>query len=497
MGKTARWFRGLLGGKKAGGPEVASDVKPAKEKKRWGFVKSSKDKDRTAPIASAEEPRKGSYREVPSSSYGDGSVDPNKHAIAVAAATAAVAEAAVAAAQAAAAVVRLTSSGRCAAAYVSGRREDCAAIKIQAAFRGYLARRALKALRGLVKLQALVRGRIVRKQAAETLRCMQALVRVQARVRAVRANASESRHVSKGSQSHPGPATPEKYERPIHVNSAQRDRFAMLKGNASKPNSTDAIDLDKVHVGWNWLDRWMDERSWDHRENVTKVGAADDEKNDKILEVDPGKPHFNSKRRSNNHQSSHSTLNSQSFATLPDSPSKDSTTAQLSAPSPSSVEMQSLSPLRFPIQVDESVFNTANNSPQFFSASSRPGSSHRGPFTPSKSDCSRSFLSGYSDYPNYMSNTESSRAKVRSHSAPKQRPEFEKSSSFSSSTKRLLFHGFGDARASASGPQSTQRSSSLHAKFTSKAYPGSGRLDRLGMPIREVVGHHSINRNKC
>ena len=49
------------------------------------------------------------------------------------------------------------------------------------------ARRALKALRGLVKLQALVRGNIVRRQAAETLRCMQALVSVQSRARASRA----------------------------------------------------------------------------------------------------------------------------------------------------------------------------------------------------------------------------------------------------------------------------------------------------------------------
>ncbi|KAL3598375.1 hypothetical protein D5086_006293 [Populus alba] len=93
----------------------------------------------------------------------------------VAAATAAAADAAVAAAQAAVAVVRLTSHGR--GTMFGGGKEKWAAVKIQTVFRGYLLlqnffhgpEKALRALKGLVKLQAVVRGYLVRKRAAATL----------------------------------------------------------------------------------------------------------------------------------------------------------------------------------------------------------------------------------------------------------------------------------------------------------------------------------------
>ncbi|KAF8727410.1 hypothetical protein HU200_019015 [Digitaria exilis] len=76
-------------------------------------------------------------------------------------------------------------------------RQEWAAVRIQTAFRAFLARRALKALRGIVRLQALVRGRLVRKQLAVTLKCMHALLRVQERARERRARSSADGHGSK------------------------------------------------------------------------------------------------------------------------------------------------------------------------------------------------------------------------------------------------------------------------------------------------------------
>ncbi|KAA8533759.1 hypothetical protein F0562_031276 [Nyssa sinensis] len=414
-------------------------------------------------------------------------VDANKHAIAVAAATAAVAEAALAAAQAAAEVVRLTSGGtRPATAHVSGtdRRRELAAVKIQSAFRAYLARRALRALKGLVKLQALVRGHIVRKQSAHMLQRMQAMARIQARACANRACMSESSYSSsKSSQSQqPGLTNSKKYDHQLRAYSTKLDGPAILKRyGSSKSNIKDTIDQEKLHSNSNWLDHWMEERSWNsQRDTSLKTGHVDDEKSDKILEVDTWKPHLNSKRRDrtsqmSKHVSAYS-YNNQGFTTL-DSMSRHSTKSHKPNPSLSSAEVLSLMSLNFPTEAEETVLWTAENSPQVYSALSRPGSSaRRGPFTPARSECSRSLFNGYSSHPNYMANTESSLAKVRSQSAPRQRMAFDKPGS----TKRLG-RGFWDA------DTRSEMGLDVHAKFGTKAYPGSGRLDRRGTPIQEML----------
>ncbi|KAJ7952365.1 Protein IQ-DOMAIN like [Quillaja saponaria] len=476
MGRAAKWFRGILGFKN---PDSSSSApKPPKEKRRWSFVKSYREKDHHH-FKATKPSQEYANREVvvQSSEYLDG-VDPNKHAIAVAAATAAVAEAAVAAAQAAAAVVRLTSSGRVAgvlppdsAAYVIGSlgiRGEWAAVKIQAAFRGCLARRALRALKGLVRLQALVRGHIERKRTTEWLQRMQSLLRAQARARAGRVQISESSFASSKSSHgyHPCPATPEKIEHAIRSKSMKHDQSSMLMRNSLKYHGRGVGNQEKC---WNKSEGGIHEQSRNQQRSSMKTGSTDDDKSDKILEIDTGKSHFTPKRRNLFHSTQHdqfSEQHSHSFTT-----SKESTAHQSGRSL--SCEVQSFSPWKHSDEVEESPFCTADNSPQFLSASSVGGSSKRSPFTPTKSDGLTNYLSGYSDHPNYMAYTESSKAKARSLSAPKQRPQYERSSS----SKRYSVYGFGESKST------TQRTSALHTNFTTKAYPGSGRLDKLGMPV--------------
>lgn len=223
------------------------------------------------------------------------------HAIAVAAATAAAAEAAVVAAQAAARVVRLAGS------YGRQSKEERAATLIQSYYRGYLARRALRALKGLVRLQALVRGHNVRKQAQMTMRCMQALVRVQARVRARRfqlSHADQEREKKEEPKPIPVPVPMSPLRRIDDINDWDNRRQSSYKIKENDLRKHEAVmkreralayafnyqqqqqkqflqpdwngnddvgtnyEHEKAQWGWNWLERWMSSQPY----NVRNMG---------------------------------------------------------------------------------------------------------------------------------------------------------------------------------------------------------------------------------
>ncbi|TVU20537.1 hypothetical protein EJB05_36750, partial [Eragrostis curvula] len=153
MGRAMRWIKKVFTGKKEGERDSSKDhsyagsnggfVGPPVEKRRWSFAR----------------PR--------SSSVADASRRPSVTAV----------------------VAGELSQVRPCCCGVQEREVE-AAVMIQKAFRGYLARKALRALKSLVKLQALVRGYLVRKQTAMTLRRLQALMRLQASSHAVKASSS-------------------------------------------------------------------------------------------------------------------------------------------------------------------------------------------------------------------------------------------------------------------------------------------------------------------
>ncbi|KAJ8755276.1 hypothetical protein K2173_019074 [Erythroxylum novogranatense] len=66
------------------------------------------------------------------------------------------------------------------------RNHHASATKIQAAYRGYVARRSFRALKGLVRLQGVIRGQNVKRQTMNAMKYMQLLVRVQSQIQSRR-----------------------------------------------------------------------------------------------------------------------------------------------------------------------------------------------------------------------------------------------------------------------------------------------------------------------
>ncbi|KAL7180404.1 hypothetical protein ACSBR1_043577 [Camellia fascicularis] len=170
-------------------------------------------------------------------------------------------------------------------------RQEWAAIRIQTMFRAFLARQALRALKAVVRLQAIFRGRQVRKQAAVTLRCMQALVRAQARVMASCVSAQSQdkfldkhhneadpiKHAEGGWCDSPG-TTEElraklqmrqegaiKRERAIAYSLSQQQLKSNLGSNSRTNKLVAAHKFDKHISGRTWLERWMASKSWESR----------------------------------------------------------------------------------------------------------------------------------------------------------------------------------------------------------------------------------------
>ena len=156
----------------------------------------------------------------------------------------------------------------------------------------------------------------------------------------------------------------------------------------------------------------------------------------KIVEVDTGRPKSRS-RRTNTNTSMSDFGDDPSFQTISSPlPIPGRTPARLSIP-----DHRNFHDSDWGLTGEECRFSTAQSTPRFANSCSCGSVA---PLTP-KSVCNESlFLRQYGNFPNYMASTQSFKAKLRSHSAPKQRPE-------PGPRKRLSLNEMMESRSSLSG----------------------------------------------
>ncbi|KAL6207517.1 hypothetical protein ACLB2K_018475 [Fragaria x ananassa] len=133
---------------------------------------------------------------------------------------------------------------------VDDKLDESAVVAIQTAVKGSLAQRSLQELENVVKLQAAIRGHLVRRHAVGTLRCVQAIVKMQALIRA-RQSLQKDNCSSKTSKKANVPY--------ISIEKLLSNNFAQQLLESTPKNQPIHIKCDpsKPDSAWKWLEMWM------------------------------------------------------------------------------------------------------------------------------------------------------------------------------------------------------------------------------------------------
>uniref|UniRef100_A0A3Q7GAF6 DUF4005 domain-containing protein n=1 Tax=Solanum lycopersicum TaxID=4081 RepID=A0A3Q7GAF6_SOLLC len=158
------------------------------------------------------------------------------------------------------------------------------ALVIQTAVRAFLARRAQLKQKHITKLQAAVRGHLVRRQAVGTLRCVQAIVKMQILVRARHTNRiAEESSIKEKLKGKENSGTKSEFTY-ISISKLLSNSFAqqLLESTPRTKSINIKCDPSKSDSAWKWLERWMSVASPGNQPSPQSELSADQQENEPI-----------------------------------------------------------------------------------------------------------------------------------------------------------------------------------------------------------------------
>ncbi|XP_039057031.1 protein IQ-DOMAIN 31-like [Hibiscus syriacus] len=184
-------------------------------------------------------------------------------------------------------------------------KEEQAATIVQAAFRGYLARRAFGALKGIIRLQALFRGHLVRRQAITTLCCMMGIVKLQAHVRGVMARHSDGglevqKKLNQMSLQESNPVVSLGVNMSARIGKLSANAFVRKIVALSLPIMPLLLHVDagEPNSVWNWLERWSASCFWKPVPQPRKASSSklQRKQTNGHVDIDTGRPKLSVRR---------------------------------------------------------------------------------------------------------------------------------------------------------------------------------------------------------